>query len=106
MLVKSVFLSCRSSLTFSIQIFLCPLCFSFSPHVHVKLHLVVFSPPSVLRVQTTVGRRGFLHKDDPSACGLANKADFQFFGAIPVTWGYFEQRGNFEHFSRKCLSNS
>src|SRR6218665_62471 len=54
MLVKSVFFSSRSSMTFSIQIFLCPLCFSFPPHVHVKLHLVVFSPPSVLRVQTTV----------------------------------------------------
>jgi len=29
------------------------LCFSFPPHVHVKLHLVIFSPPSFLRVQTT-----------------------------------------------------
>src|SRR6218665_1364176 len=25
---------------------------------------------------------------------------------VPVKWGYFEQRGNFENFSRKCLSNS
>src|SRR6218665_2880354 len=30
------------------------LCFSFPLHVHVKLHLVIFSPPSFPRVQTTV----------------------------------------------------
>src|SRR6218665_1622164 len=27
-------------------------------------------------------RRGFLHKDDPSACDLANKADLALFRAI------------------------
>src|SRR6218665_1534973 len=50
-LVKSMFLSFRSSLTLPIQVFLC---FSFPLHVHVKLHLVIFSPPSFPRVQTTV----------------------------------------------------
>src|SRR6218665_618458 len=47
--VTSMFLSFRSSLTLSIQV-----CFSFPLHVHVKLHLVIFSPPSFPRVQTTV----------------------------------------------------
>src|SRR6218665_1487332 len=49
------FFSFRSSLTLSIQVFLClPLLLFPCIHIHVKLHLVVFSPPSVPRVQTTV----------------------------------------------------
>ena len=45
---KSIFFSFRSSLTLSIQIFLCLLCFSFPLHVHVKHHRLLHSDSSWL----------------------------------------------------------
>src|SRR6218665_1261025 len=52
-LVKSMFFPFRSSLHCPSRSSSVSLCFSFLLHVHVKLYLVVFSPPSFPRVQTT-----------------------------------------------------
>jgi len=90
--VKSMFFSFRSSLTLSIQVFLC---FSILPGVHVKQPLVVFLPPSIPHAQTTdvcsswpfkSWSHGLRHQELQLVVRLTNVAPLLY--DSPAWWGF------------------